>query len=146
MDETPFWEKPLGELDSLEWEALCDNCGRCCLFKLEDEDTGEVVYTEMACKLFDPTSCRCSDYQDRINIVPTCLQITPRVLRHADWLPVTCAYRRRFENKPLHNWHPLISGNENSVEEAGISVRNRVTPCEDMDTDELMQHIITWVR
>lgn len=125
----PFWEsKTLGELTDGEWEALCDGCGRCCLNKLEDEDTGEILFTRAACHLLDIHACRCTRYDRRRREVPTCLDLR-RDFRHFHWLPSTCAYRLRHEGKPLPDWHPLVSGRAASVHEAGMSVR-RIAICE----------------
>lgn len=119
-----FWEMPLEKLTSEEWEALCDGCGRCCLNKLEFEDTGELAFTRVACKLLDGESCRCGSYENRHEYVPECVVLTPKKLKDIDWwLPSSCAYRLRAEGKPLYDWHYLISGDPDSVHRAGISVR-----------------------
>jgi uncharacterized cysteine cluster protein YcgN (CxxCxxCC family) len=118
-----FWEKPLAELDRGEWEALCDGCGKCCLHKLEDADTGEIHATEVACKLLDTHSARCTNYRGRRAFVPDCIRLTANNVARMTWLPKTCAYRLRAEGKPLFDWHPLISGDPESVHRAGISVR-----------------------
>ena len=107
--ETPFWEKPLSDLTRAEWEQLCDGCGRCCLVKLEDEDTGAIYHTSVACKLLDQQSCRCGDYPRRRRYVPDCVRLTLEKLADIPWLPPTCAYVLRFRGKPLPPWHPLIS-------------------------------------
>ena len=122
----PFWRKKLEDLNQQEWESLCDGCGRCCLVKLEDEDTGEIHYTDLACKLFDEGSCRCSDYENRKAKVPDCVQLTPEAVRSLRWLPRTCAYRLVAEGRDLRWWHPLVSGRPETVQEAGISVHGRV--------------------
>lgn len=120
-----FWRgRTLDELSPEEWEALCDGCGRCCLNKLEDEDTGEIHLTRLACGLLDIGSCRCSDYPNRQAKMPDCVQITPEKARNLAWLPKTCAYRLVGEGRDLHWWHPLVSGNPETVHEAGISVRS----------------------
>ncbi len=122
--EAPFWErKTLEELSEAEWEALCDGCGRCCMVKLEDVDTGERLDTRVACRLLDIGACRCTDYPDRHAQVPDCVRLTPEAVRALDWLPDTCAYRLRAEGQPLHWWHPLVSGDSETVHRAGISVR-----------------------
>ena len=119
-----FWTLPLAKLTPAEWEALCDGCGRCCLNKLEYEDTGELEFTRVACRLLDGETCRCSSYENRHDFVPDCVVLTPKKLREiAWWLPSTCAYRLRAEGKPLYDWHYLISGDRESVHRAGASVR-----------------------
>jgi hypothetical protein len=123
MSETPFWEKPLPELSRAEWESLCDGCGKCCLHKLEDEATGEIHGTNVTCKLLDRQSCLCSNYRERKAIVPDCVRLTPALAGKLSWLPSTCAYRLRSEGKPLPDWHYLISGDRETVHEAGMSVR-----------------------
>ncbi len=126
--EQPFWRtKTLDEMSRDEWESLCDGCARCCLVKLEDEDTLEVHLTRIACRLLDPASCRCSDYRNRFERMPDCVEITPAKVRTIDWLPSTCAYRLIEEGRRLPWWHPLVSGDPNTVHQAGISVRGWVT-------------------
>ncbi len=121
----PFWEtRSLEEMSPEEWESLCDGCGRCCLNKLEDEDTGEIVLTRLACALLDIGQCRCSDYSNRFAKMPDCINLTPEKVRALKWLPVTCGYRRVKEGRGLAWWHPLISGDPETVHQAGISVRN----------------------
>ncbi|HKJ83749.1 MAG TPA: YcgN family cysteine cluster protein [Mariprofundaceae bacterium] len=122
---TPFWEKRLEALTDGEWEALCDGCGRCCMQKFEDEDTGEMLYTSIACRLFDDAACRCRDYADRLSRVPDCLNVRTLSAGQMQWLPATCAYRLRAEGKPLPRWHPLRTGDPDSVHAAGISMRGR---------------------
>ena len=119
----PFWEKPLAELSRAEWEALCDGCGKCCLHKLEDELSGEIHPTNIACRLLDRHSCRCSDYRDRRAYVPDCIRLTAQSVGKLPWLPATCAYRLRAEGKKLPDWHYLISGDRDTVHRAGMSVR-----------------------
>ena len=119
----PFWEtKSLEQMSPAEWEALCDGCGKCCLVRLEDEATGDIYLTDVACRLFDARTCRCGDYKGRFEQVEDCLRLTPEVVRTTHWLPRTCAYRLLAEGKPLYDWHPLISGRPESVAEAGMSV------------------------
>ncbi len=124
--ELPFWmEKSLEEMNTEEWESLCDGCGRCCLLKLQDFDTGKVSYTSVACRLLDLDKCACTRYSERRRLVPDCVKLTPRNISKLQWMPSTCAYRLLYEGKPLEPWHPLISGNAESVHEAGISIRHR---------------------
>lgn len=143
----PFWEKPLDELSRGEWERLCDGCGRCCLIKLEDEDTGAIHHTSVACKLLDKSSCRCGDYSGRKKIVPDCVRLTLDKLAKINWLPPSCAYKLRYENKELPLWHPLLSGDSESVHQSGISVRGRVEAGEEeVDTDDLPEFIRLWPK
>jgi len=124
-----FWEHPLTSLNPTEWEALCDGCGKCCLNKLEDEDTGQVLFTRVACRLLDGESCRCGQYDIRRQFVPECVVLTPKTLpKIAYWLPQTCAYKLLHQGKPLFDWHPLISGDPESVHAAGQSVRGWTVP------------------
>jgi len=135
-----FWELPLKSLDREEWEALCDGCGKCCIHKLEDEETGELLPTNVACRLLDRSTCRCSNYRVRRAFVPDCVRLTAANVAGIDWLPSTCAYRLRAEGMPLFDWHPLISGSSESVHEAGMSVRGW-TISED-EAGELEHHLV----
>ncbi|ETX30007.1 YcgN family cysteine cluster protein [Roseivivax isoporae] len=139
-----FWErKSLSEMSSAEWEALCDGCGKCCLNKLEDEETGEVALTRVACRLFDDTTCRCARYETRHAYVPECIVLKPDTIAdHAYWLPVTCAYKLLWEGRPLYPWHPLISGDPESVHAARVSMRSRTVPEFAVDEDAWEDHII----
>ena len=139
-----FWEnKPLSELTQKEWEALCDGCGKCCLNKLEDEDTGEVALTRVACRLLDDDSCRCAHYETRHQFVPNCIVLRPNNLdTHAYWMPRTCAYRLLWEGRALFDWHPLISGDPDSVHRAGVSVRGMTVSEFDTPEEEWEQYII----
>ena len=118
-----YWEtKPLAAMNREEWEALCDGCGKCCLHKLEDEDTGELAPTNVACRLLDRRTGRCKDYRNRRAHVPDCVRLTPEKLKTIDWLPSTCAYRLLADGQPLPDWHPLETGDPDSVRRAGQSV------------------------
>ncbi|MFZ1681939.1 MAG: YcgN family cysteine cluster protein [Rhizobiaceae bacterium] len=134
----PFWKaKALEDMSPAEWESLCDGCGKCCLSKLEDEDSGEIYWTSVYCRLFDTQTCRCRDYAHRSEKVADCVLLTPTNVRTIAWLPRTCAYRLVLEGRDLYAWHPLVSGRADSVHEAGASVRGTVTACEDaMASDE----------
>jgi uncharacterized cysteine cluster protein YcgN (CxxCxxCC family) len=143
--EEKFWEvKSLDALSSEEWESLCDGCGRCCLVKLEDADSGEIYYTNVACKLLDTETCRCTDYQNRKQVVPTCFVLTAATITDYPYLPETCAYRRLYEGKGLPGWHPLVSGNRDSVHQAGISVVGKVVSEQYVHLDQLEEHIVDW--
>jgi len=119
-----FWEtKNLEEMSREEWESLCDGCARCCLLKLEDEDTGDLFYTSVVCRYLDRQQCNCTVYGERTILVPDCLELDKENVHHLNWMPHSCAYRLIAEGQPLADWHPLISGDPDSVHEAGISVR-----------------------
>jgi uncharacterized cysteine cluster protein YcgN (CxxCxxCC family) len=137
-----FWELPLAELDREEWEALCDGCGRCCLHKIEDEDTGAIEHTNVACKLLDCKTAQCRDYRNRKAFVPDCLRLTLKIVNEVPWLPPTCAYRLRAGGKPLKDWHYLVSGDRVSVVAAGISVAGRVVS--ETVAGPLEHHIAEW--
>lgn len=142
-----FWEhKTLDELTSEEWESLCDGCGRCCLKKLEDPESGAVAYTDVACRLLDRNRCRCRRYSERRTFVPDCLTLDANERSTFDWLPTTCAYRKLAAGEALEWWHPLVSGDPDTVHRAGISVRGRTFAERDVAPDELDTRIIDWVR
>lgn len=139
----PFWRtKSLEELSQDEWEALCDGCGRCCLLKLEDEDTGEVHLTRLSCRLLDVGNCRCADYERRHDAVSDCISISPEMIRKLDWLPGSCAYRRVAEGRDLAWWHPLVSGTAETVHQAGISVRGWARPEGTVNAYSMHRYII----
>ncbi len=144
--KAPFWEqKTLEEMSSAEWESLCDGCGRCCLVKLEDEDTGQYYATDIACQLLDKESCRCRDYANRQTVVSDCVRLTPVEARTLGWLPPTCAYRLLAEDKPLAWWHPLVSGRAETVIEAGVSVKGRVHCSEtEIAVEDVVDRIRQW--
>ncbi|MCR4269084.1 YcgN family cysteine cluster protein [Nitratireductor sp. ZSWI3] len=128
----PFWKtKSLAAMTEAEWESLCDGCGKCCLAKLEDEDTGEIHWTSVGCRLFDPEACRCRDYDNRLARVADCVRLTPQNVTTISWLPSTCAYRLVAEGRDLFWWHPLVSGDPETVHEAGASMLGRVEAIED---------------
>lgn len=142
---TEFWKtKTLAEMTPKEWESLCDGCARCCLNKYEDDDTGKIHYTDVACKLLNTTSCRCSDYPNRAQKVSDCVRLTPEVMPEMNCLPPTCGYRLVHEGKDLYSWHPLKSGDKNSVHEAGMSVRGRVISEEGLSEEEIEARIVKW--
>ena len=137
-----FWELPLENLTREEWEALCDGCGQCCLHKLEDEETGEIAGTNVACKLLDTRTASCKDYRHRKAFVPDCLRLTLRLVRQVPWLPRTCAYRLRAEEKPLPEWHPLLTGSKQAMIAAGACVAGRVVS--EIDAGPLEHHLTDW--
>jgi uncharacterized cysteine cluster protein YcgN (CxxCxxCC family) len=125
--DQPFWRvKSLEEMTQAEWESLCDGCARCCLNKLQDDDTGEIAWTSVACRLLDTDTCRCTDYAGRAELVPDCIQLDPEAVRTLSWLPPTCAYRLVAEGRDLYWWHPLVSGDPATVHAAGVSVSGKV--------------------
>ena len=140
----PFWKlKTLSQMTQEEWESLCDGCGQCCLHKVEDADTGEIGLTDVACSLLDLHGCNCKDYTNRKSQVPDCVQLTPGRAPTLRWLPQTCGYRLLANGKDLEWWHPLVSGNPDSVHEAGISVRDKAVSEENVKN--LEQHIVDWL-
>jgi uncharacterized cysteine cluster protein YcgN (CxxCxxCC family) len=141
----PFWKtKTLAEMSEPEWESLCDGCGKCCLIGLEDADTGEIYLTDVACKLLDGQSCRCSDYANRKKIVTDCVKLTPKNVPRLKWIPKTCAYRLVAEKRDLYPWHPLISGDPETVHAANVSVRGRTRPEGRLKMAGLMRRITKW--
>ncbi len=143
MTAAPFWTvKTLADMSPEEWESLCDGCGRCCLHKLRDDDTGELTFTNVACRLLDLHACRCTRYAERQRHVPDCVSLTPAALREIDWLPPSCAYRRLAEGRGLAWWHPLVSGDPATVHTAGISVRGRAV--DERRAGPLEHHAVTW--
>ena len=141
-DQNAFWKnKTLRQMSPSEWEALCDGCGKCCLVKLIDDLTDDLHYTTVACNLLDCESCQCGDYENRKSLVEDCVILSPRLIEELHWMPSTCAYRLIYEGKDLYWWHPLISGNSNTVHEAGISVRGRVISEREVKDSELPKYI-----
>ena len=142
----PFWKtKSLEDMSAAEWESLCDGCGKCCLSKLQDEDTDEIYWTSVGCRLFDQNTCRCANYAGRLKEVSDCVQLTPANVRTIKWLPSTCAYRLVAAGEDLAAWHPLVSGDGRSVHRAGISVRGKVTALETdlLDDEDYFDHMLT---
>lgn len=143
---TRFWEtKSLQEMSASEWESLCDGCAKCCLHKLEDEETGEVFYTKVVCRYLDK-QCRCTEYAKRHELVPDCVWLQPQDVDEFHWLPATCAYRLIGEGKPLPEWHPLLSGDTESVHRTGVSIRGRALSEQYVHPEGLEEHIISWVE
>jgi len=132
----------MAEMTTAEWESLCDGCGKCCLHKLEDEDTGEIAQTNVACRLLDLDSCRCGNYAKRSYLVPDCVVLTPKNVGELGWMPKTCAYRLLAEGKDLYPWHPLVSGDPNSVHKARVSVRGRAVS--ERVAGPLEHHLVDW--
>ncbi|MBS0125522.1 YcgN family cysteine cluster protein [Thetidibacter halocola] len=139
-----FWErKRLDQMSKVEWEALCDGCGRCCLNKLEDEDTGEVALTRVACRLFDDATCRCAQYPIRHQFVPECIVMTPEnIAKNAYWMPETCAYKRLWQGRPLPDWHPLLTGDPETVHASGVSMRHKTVSEFEVADEDWEDHII----
>lgn len=145
--DTPYWKaKGLDRMTDAEWEALCDGCGRCCLNKLEEEETGDIYWTNVACRLLDHRTCRCKDYANRWDFVPDCVKLDPRevIEQTYTWLPPTCAYRLVAEGRDLYWWHPLVSGDPETVHAAGVSVRGRVISDEGMKLEDYEDHVVEW--
>lgn len=139
----PFWKtKTLAEMNGEEWESLCDGCGKCCLHKIEDEDTGEIFFTRVACRMLDIASCRCTDYPHRTTQVPECLNVREQ-LDKLHWLPSTCAYRLLAEGRDLAPWHPLVSGRRESVHRTRVSVRDYAIP--EPQAGPIEEHVIEWL-
>ncbi len=137
MTEKPFWQtKTLEQMTAAEWESLCDGCGLCCLIRFEDEETGEVIPTRVACKLLDQHLCRCTDYVNRKAHVPDCIKLTPWNIEALAWMPASCAYRRLHEGRDLPGWHPLITGDPESVHKAGVSIRDQTVSEATLDDPE----------
>jgi hypothetical protein len=144
--EPPFWEvKSFEEMTRAEWESLCDGCGKCCLHKIDDLDSGEVLYTRVACQFLDLDTCRCRHYDRRSELVSDCVDLTPTLVRKLEWLPKSCAYRRLAEGRSLAWWHPLVSGNPETVHLAGVSIGEWAVPEKRIHLSELSAYVIEWV-
>ena len=144
--EIPFWRrKSLAQMTDSEWESLCDGCGKCCLNKLEEEETDRTYYTDVGCRLLDGQTCRCRDYANRQELVDDCVRLTPKSLKTITWLPPSCAYVLLSEGKDLYWWHPLVSGDPETVHAAGVSVRGRVRDSEvNVPDADLEDYIVSW--
>ncbi len=140
-----FWQLPLAELNAHEWEALCDGCGRCCLKKFVSAESEQLSWTRVVCRYFDQSQNRCTQYRSRSELVPDCLQVMDVDLEQSNWVPSTCAYRLRFENKPLYDWHPLLAGSAEAMAEQGISVADKVISEEYVHPEGYHEHLIRWV-
>ena len=140
---SPFWKtKKLTEMTLDEWESLCDGCGICCLYKIEDEESGEVFLTNVACRFLDMQACVCTLYSERRSAMPTCIKLTPSKVEKLKWLPETCAYRLVLEGKPLPDWHPLVSGDAQSIHQAGVSVKGKVITEADANLNHLEDYVV----
>jgi hypothetical protein len=145
IDAEPFWRTvPMEKMSAEQWESLCDGCARCCLNKLQYEDTGEIAWTDVACRLLDGDTCRCGDYAHRHSQVADCVALTPESVRTLPWLPPTCGYRLVAEGRDLYWWHPLVSGDPETVHAAGISVRGRTVSEAGMPVEGLDDHVVLW--
>ena len=145
QQKSAFWiYKRLQDMTAEEWESLCDGCAKCCLHKLEDGLSNEIIYTNVACRLLDLKSCRCSDYENRSTRVPDCVTLTAESVKESEWLPATCAYRLLYQGDALPWWHPLVSGEHATVVRSGNCVCGRVVS--ETEADDLESHLITWVR
>lgn len=145
MGALPFWKtKGLAEMTGAEWESLCDGCGLCCLNKLEDWDTGEIAWTNIGCTLLDGESCRCRDYENRQATVPDCIRLTPQEVETLSWLPPTCGYRLIRDGHDLYWWHPLVSGDPETVHAAGISARGKTISEDEVDVDDFEDYLVDW--
>ncbi len=145
MSESPFWKHTaLNALSSAQWESLCDGCGKCCVLKLEDMDTGEIYSTDVGCKLLDCQTARCKDYENRKALVPDCVILSPDNLQYLSWMPKSCAYRCIYEGRDLPEWHPLITGTYDSVRTSGHSVAGRILPEQAIEEADLPDHITNW--
>jgi len=142
-----FWEeKSLSQMTQTEWESLCDGCARCCMIKLEDEESGDIHHTGLVCGLLDTQTCRCTRYALRHELVKDCIELDGDLAATLRWLPKSCAYRCLAEGRELASWHHLISGSSESVHEAGISIRGRVIPVQLVHEDEYEEHIVDWIE
>ena len=143
MTDQPFWKTtPLDQMTTGQWESLCDGCAKCCLHKLEDVDTGEIAQTNVVCRLLDMGTCSCTNYPERSKLVPDCITLTPDLVGKLNWMPNSCAYRLLAEGKDLFWWHPLVSGDPETVHQAGVSIRGRAIS--ERKAGDLEDHIVDW--
>jgi uncharacterized cysteine cluster protein YcgN (CxxCxxCC family) len=146
-DAPPFWKtKTLKQMTDAEWESLCDGCGKCCLVKLEDEETLELYFTSLHCKLLNPAACQCSDYANRKKYVPECVKLTPETIPTLDWLPATCAYKLVHEGQDLKDWHHLVCGDPNEVHRRGISAKGKIRSEVGVADEDALDYLIDWVH
>ncbi|USD39312.1 YcgN family cysteine cluster protein [Ferrimonas sp. SCSIO 43195] len=144
-EQQPFWHKPLQDMTEKEWESLCDGCGKCCLNKLIDDDTEEVYFTNVACKLLNDKTCDCQKYERRFEWVPDCYKVTPENVATIEWLPPSCSYRRLQEGRGLPSWHPLLTGSKSEMHKQGMSVRRKVLSELHVGPDpDLIGYIVVW--
>lgn len=145
LSSEPFWEiKSFDEMTDEEWESLCDGCAKCCLFKIEDDDSKKISFTDIACRLLDINTCRCKVYEHRSEIVKDCIRLTPEKIYEINWLPESCSYRRLLEGRGLARWHPLISGYSDSVHQANVSILGKVVSETDIDLSEIEDRVVDW--
>jgi uncharacterized cysteine cluster protein YcgN (CxxCxxCC family) len=141
-----FWELPIGELNDTEWEMLCDGCGRCCLKKLVDNESGKLFWTSVVCRYFDQETGNCQCYKERTAVVADCVDVKKVLEEMPDWIPPTCAYRLRSQNKPLFNWHPLLQGSSRGMQNLGISIKDKCISEEYVHAYGYHEHVIRWVE
>lgn len=145
--DLPFWKtKTLSQMSEAEWESLCDGCGKCCLVKLEDEDTGELFFTSLHCRLLNPGTCQCSNYAERKKYVPDCVKLTPETIGELDWLPQSCGYRLVHEGKDLKDWHHLVCGDREEVHRRGVSGRGKITSEAGVADEDAIDYLIAWAH
>ena len=145
MPTLPFWKtKTLREMTPKEWESLCDGCAKCCLVKLEDEESKELFFTNLHCKLLDGSTCQCSDYKNRKKYVPICVKLTPKIVETVDWLPDSCAYRLVHEGKDLHDWHHLVCGDREEIHRRGWSCQNKTVTEEGVSDEDAIDYVMNW--
>ena len=141
----PFWKtKTLEQMTPEEWESVCDGCAKCCLLKLEDEDSGDIAYTRLHCRLLDGETCRCTNYPERKKHIPDCVTLTPKTVSQIKWMPDTCAYKLLLSGQPLPSYHHLVCGDKNAIHQAGHSIRGRTVNEDQVLEDDQIDWIIDW--